>query len=486
MSHSQDPFVVEDDNSGLEQPPVVKLAKRRKKAMQRPRAPPSTVNEGDRRNRVDPLNSNARRTSSDVDNRSIVCFKIKFELTIPSEIAHHLSRRETRGFIESSLTRSILSGWNTQVSETATRFTKSNVEMTSNSMSIGTNTEPFPLSDEKGVQTSNSAIDASNLSSRTDEGILPVEDFPSRMTERAQAHVSQPQPLPDVAGLQQQRYFLSFPPSFPSPSSSSLSSFSSCPSLLQTYVPGASSSASSSDICRDPDMLFTPPSSDQQKAVTSVFPSSNASFHMTEPNALTLPLAHQVSRKKRQKQMQKDARNLPPLSSAQLDDNNMINIVVQLFDDPDSLANSTLIWYVKRESGNILHTQLWNDGYTYWQEGGSWVFIGEHRVLPWEILEPFTAENGREAQPLRIYRRPFTRIDFLLGKGLSLFMTLIAVILMLWQPWRTDIFGSLRGFFGNFLPMLAQWWWRIDKRPGERTIDPFLNTVYWLNPHIFM
>ncbi|KAH0591479.1 hypothetical protein H2248_001546 [Termitomyces sp. 'cryptogamus'] len=119
-----------------------------------------------------------------------------------------------------------------------------------------------------------------------------------------------------MASLQQQRYFSSFPPPFPPTSSSSLSSFgSSCPSLLQTYVPGALSPTSSSDICRDSHMFFTPPSSDQQKAVTLILPSSNPSFHMTEPNALTLPLAHHVSQKTRQKQMQKDARNLPPLSA---------------------------------------------------------------------------------------------------------------------------------------------------------------------------
>ncbi|KAH0591512.1 hypothetical protein H2248_001576 [Termitomyces sp. 'cryptogamus'] len=281
--------------------------------------------------------------------------------------------------------------------------------MTPNSMSIGTNTESFPLSDEKGIQTSNSAFDASNLSFRMDKGILAVENFPSPITEhRAQAHVSQPQLLPDMASLQQQRYFSSFSPPFPPTSSSSLSSFgSSCPSLLQTYVPGALSPTSSSDICRDSHMFFTPPSSDQQKAVTLILPSSNPSFHMTEPNALTLPLAHHVSQKTRQKQMQKDARNLPPLSSVQLDGNDMINIVVQLCDDPDSFGNNRRIWCVERESGNVFNTRLWNDGYTYWQEGSSWVFIARHRVIPWETLEPFTVKTGRETQPLRIYRMHF-------------------------------------------------------------------------------
>ncbi|KAH0591461.1 hypothetical protein H2248_001534 [Termitomyces sp. 'cryptogamus'] len=152
MSHSQDPFVVEDDNSGNVQERL------------------STVNEGDHRNPVDPLTSNARRTSADIDNKSIVCLKIKFELTIPSEIAHHLSRRETREFIESSLTRSILSRWNTQISEVASRFTESNVEITPNSMSIGTNTEPFQdsitLSSSDPVQTHVS--DQSPLSSSSD------------------------------------------------------------------------------------------------------------------------------------------------------------------------------------------------------------------------------------------------------------------------------------------------------------------------------
>ncbi|KAH0591462.1 hypothetical protein H2248_001535 [Termitomyces sp. 'cryptogamus'] len=105
--------------------------------------------------------------------------------------------------------------------------------MTSNFMSIGTNTEPFPLSDEKGVQTSKSAIDAPSISSRTDEDIRAVEDFPYPIPEHhTQAQASQPQPPPDVADLQQQRYFSPFSPPFPSPSSSSLSSFgSSCPLL---------------------------------------------------------------------------------------------------------------------------------------------------------------------------------------------------------------------------------------------------------------
>ncbi|KAH0591463.1 hypothetical protein H2248_001536 [Termitomyces sp. 'cryptogamus'] len=203
---------------------------------------------------------------------------------------------------------------------------------------------------------------------------------------------------------------------------------------------------------------------------------------MTGP--LTLPLAPPVSQKKRQRQMQENARTLLPLSSVQPVSGNMIRLSVHLFEDPDPPSHST--WVVQRDSENTFTVELWNDGYTFWQEDGSWVFIGKQRVLTWETLEPFTAGHGREAKPLRIYRRPTTRIDFLFGKGLSCLMYLIAVVLLLWQPWKTDINSSLRGFFSNSLPMLAQWWWRIERRPGERTIDPFLNSFYSFNPCIFM
>ncbi|KAH0591498.1 hypothetical protein H2248_001563 [Termitomyces sp. 'cryptogamus'] len=218
--------------------------------------------------------------------------------------------------------------------------------MTSNFMSIGTNTEPFPLSDEKGVQTSKSAIDAPSISSRTDENIRAVEDFPYPIPEhRTQAQASQPQPPPDVADLQQQRYFSSFSPPFPSPSSSSLSSSgSSCP-------------------CRDSHILFPPNSFDQRKAVPGLFPSSNGSCQMTGP--LTLPLAPPLSQKKRQRQMQENARTLLPLSFVQPVSDNMIDLSVHLFEDPDSPSHSTRIWVVQRDSENTFSVELWNDGYTF-------------------------------------------------------------------------------------------------------------------------
>ncbi|KAG6860861.1 hypothetical protein C0995_006725 [Termitomyces sp. Mi166 len=192
--HHLNPFVAEGDNSGLEQRPAVKSAKRRKRTVLRPRAPSSTVNESNRKNRISAAVAQTtdptRASVTDVDNRSIIQ---------PPEVAHHLSGRETREFIESSLTRSILSGWNTQIAEAASGFTKSKMEMTSNIISTSSDTEPLPLSDEKVTQTSNSAIDGLSLSSQMDEGIIAVEDSPSSIADHsALGRVSQPQPLPNI------------------------------------------------------------------------------------------------------------------------------------------------------------------------------------------------------------------------------------------------------------------------------------------------
>ncbi|KAG5724089.1 hypothetical protein E4T56_gene5682 [Termitomyces sp. T112] len=134
-------------------------------------------------------------------------------------------------------------------------------------------------------------------------------------------------------------------------------------------------------------------------------------------------------------------------------------------------------------SNNVFKQELWDAGYRWCSDSnGSVVFVSQYRVFSWKILES-TYKGGREAKPLLLYRRPASRLDFVLGTGIGCLLYLVSLILFMWQPWRTDFAGSSRAFLSNFLPLLARWWMRIElKHSGERITDPYLNSMYKVDP----
>ncbi|KAG5720638.1 hypothetical protein E4T56_gene4583 [Termitomyces sp. T112] len=159
-------------------------------------------------------------------------------------------------------------------------------------------------------------------------------------------------------------------------------------------------------------------------------------------------------------------------------------IQVHLHDDPDSPSKNIETWHVKPQLKNIFKKELWNAGYRWCLDSNDSVtFVSRYQIFSWEVLEPFTVKEGRKAKPLLLFRRPAGRLDFLLGTGVGFLLHLVSFILFMWQPWRADLSGSSHAFFSNFLPMLAQWWTRVEmKRSGDRIIDPYLNSIYKLNP----
>ncbi|KAH0591459.1 hypothetical protein H2248_001532 [Termitomyces sp. 'cryptogamus'] len=249
------------------------------------------------------------------------------------------------------------------------------------------------------------------------------------------------------------------------------------PSLdpVQTHISGTSSFSSSSNTYRHSPSLHYPFANHVPAELvpphTETPPLDTQEFDTTELSSSTiLPMHHLPSGKW--------SRSTPELTAHRV-------IVVHLYNDPDSSSlKEVQTWNVRPLSKNVFRRELWNAGYRWFSDSsGSVAFVAKYRTFSWETLEPFTVQEGGKTKPFVLYRRPTGRLDILLGTGLGFLMHLASMILFMWQPWRTDFVGSLHAFLSNFLPMLAQWWMRIElKRSGERSIDPYLNSIYRLNP----
>ncbi|KAG6834639.1 hypothetical protein H0H93_008311 [Arthromyces matolae] len=143
---------------------------------------------------------------------------------------------------------------------------------------------------------------------------------------------------------------------------------------------------------------------------------------------------------------------------------------IRLYDEPDSSDFEQENWEVTLDTTNLLKPS--------WEEKGAVTLLAKNRQLPWKCLAPYLLKD----KPICLYRRPMGRFDLALHKGLGLMLNLVGLILLFWQPWRKDFWSSSCAVLANVLPMLGQWVLRLEKRSGERTVDPFLNSINQLDP----
>ncbi|KAH0591472.1 hypothetical protein H2248_001543 [Termitomyces sp. 'cryptogamus'] len=80
-------------------------------------------------------------------------------------------------------------------------------------------------------------------------------------------------------------------------------------------------------------------------------------------------------------------------------------IVVHLHDEPDSPLKKIKTWDVRSHSTNVFRQELWDADYRWYSDSnGSVAFMAHYRALPWELLEPFVIEGGRETRPFVLFR----------------------------------------------------------------------------------
>ncbi|KAG6919067.1 hypothetical protein DXG01_009320 [Tephrocybe rancida] len=155
-------------------------------------------------------------------------------------------------------------------------------------------------------------------------------------------------------------------------------------------------------------------------------------------------------------------------------------LLVNLYNDPDTPDQYTQDkWAIDVDTPNQLKVELWENRYNIWEENGVMTYVGKERKIPWKTLSHYY-DSG---EPLRLYRRPMRRFDFVLHKGLGFLLYMTGFALLLWQPWLKQSFSaSFCAVLANILPMLGQWVLRVEQRSGERWVDSVLNSFQQLDP----